>query len=137
MTSILRRIIPMFLHAWPIESCKMVIVVRTDILMGKGKVAAQCAHAALECYRKAVTNPKKQYIFKDWLYSGQPKVVLRVSSENELLDLERNAKKAGLTTAIIRDAGKTQLKSGTISVLGIGPGLIHEINNITSHLKLL
>ncbi|KAK2589054.1 hypothetical protein KPH14_001891 [Odynerus spinipes] len=127
----------MFVRAWPVESCKMVIVVRTDIVMGKGKVAAQCAHAALECYRKAVASPKKQYMFKDWLYTGQPKVVLRISSEEQLLDLAYRAKKVGLTTATIRDAGRTQLEPGTITVLGIGPGPIAEINNITSHLKLL
>lgn len=137
MSTILKHIIPVFVRAWPLEHSKMVIIVRTDIYMTKGKIAAQCAHAALECYRKAVTNPKKQYMFKEWLCSGQPKIVLKVSSVEELLDLADSAKKVGLTTAIIQDAGRTQLEPGTISVLGIGPGPITEINNITSHLKLL
>ena len=30
---------------------KMVLVVRTDIGMGKGKACAQCAHAAVACYK--------------------------------------------------------------------------------------
>ncbi|XP_035720044.1 peptidyl-tRNA hydrolase 2, mitochondrial-like [Vespa mandarinia] len=137
MLSILKQIMPIFLRTSSIENCKMVIIVRTDIVMGKGKIAAQCAHAALECYRKATANPKKHYMFKDWLYYGQPKIVLRVSSEVELLDLANKAKKVGLTTAIIRDAGRTQLQTGTISVIGIGPGPNIEINKITSHLKLL
>lgn len=137
MLSILKKIMPIFVSTCTIENCKMVIIVRTDIVMGKGKIAAQCAHAALECYRKATANPKKHYMFKDWLYNGQPKIVLKVSSEVELLDLVNKAQKVGITTAIIRDAGRTQLQSGTISVIGIGPGLNTEINKITSHLKLL
>ncbi|KAL2743374.1 hypothetical protein V1477_008863 [Vespula maculifrons] len=112
-------------------------VKRTDIVMGKGKIAAQCAHAALECYRKATANPKKHYMFKDWLYNGQPKIVLKVSNEVELLDIAHKAQQVGITTAIIRDAGRTQLQSGTVTVIGIGPGPNVEINKITSHLKLL
>lgn len=33
---------------------KMVFVVRTDLGMGKGKIAAQCCHAAVMCYQKAM-----------------------------------------------------------------------------------
>ena len=32
---------------------KMVLVVRQDLKMGKGKAAAQCAHAAVGAYKKA------------------------------------------------------------------------------------
>lgn len=34
--------------------CKMVFVVRADLKMGKGKVAAQCGHAALGAYEQAM-----------------------------------------------------------------------------------
>ncbi|XP_043493274.1 peptidyl-tRNA hydrolase 2, mitochondrial-like [Polistes fuscatus] len=137
MSLIFKQVMPALFQVLPTGSYKMVIVVRNDIVMGTGKIAAQCAHAALECYRNAPINPIKRYMFQSWLYNGQPKIVLQVSSEQKLLDLERSAKKIGLVTAVIRDAGRTQLKPGTISVLGIGPDLSTEVNKITSHLKLL
>ncbi|UKZ69278.1 uncharacterized protein TrAtP1_010288 [Trichoderma atroviride] len=33
------------------EECKLVLVVRTDLGMTKGKIAAQCSHATLACYK--------------------------------------------------------------------------------------
>ena len=35
------------------EPLKMVLVVRNDLKMGKGKIAAQCCHAAVHCVEKA------------------------------------------------------------------------------------
>lgn len=32
-----------------ILSTKMVLIVRTDLKMGKGKIASQCSHAAILC----------------------------------------------------------------------------------------
>lgn len=119
------------------EDCKMVIVVRSDIPMGKGKVAAQCAHAALECYRQTLNDKKSERIFHSWLQDGQPKIVLKIPSEDELKTLAINARYAGLITALIRDAGRTQLTPGTITVLGIGPAPKTVVSNLTANLKLL
>ena len=55
---------------------KMVLVVRTDLQMGKGKAAAQCAHAALGAYKMA--RSKCPDVLKSWERNGQPKVVLKV-----------------------------------------------------------
>ncbi|PBC33386.1 Peptidyl-tRNA hydrolase [Apis cerana cerana] len=102
----------------------------------KGKTAAQCAHAAVECCHQVSLNANYQQIYKSWLLQGQSKIVLKISSEEELLSLAKNARKAGLITSIIKDAGKTQLQPGTISTLGIGPGPKQLINNLTLNLKL-
>lgn len=115
----------------------MVIIVRSDISMSKGKTGAQCAHAALECCRQILYNQKQEKMFQSWLQIGQPKVVLKISSEDELLSLADKAQRAGLVTAIIKDAGRTQLKPGTITVLGIGPGSNEVIDSLTSKLRLL
>ncbi|XP_048514887.1 peptidyl-tRNA hydrolase 2, mitochondrial isoform X1 [Athalia rosae] len=117
--------------------CKMALVVRTDISMGKGKTAAQCAHAAVECYRYALKNQKYKKVLSSWEMSGQPKIVLKISTKEQLEELQRKAKLAGVITATIRDAGKTQLAPGTISVLGIGPASETDIGSLTSDLKLL
>lgn len=116
---------------------KMVLIVRTDINMSQGKIAAQCAHAALECYLKSSKGLIKGLGARTWLLLGQPKIVLRVDNEKELLSLADKAEKAGLTACAIKDAGKTQVKPGTITVLGIGPGSAERVNSVTSHLRLL
>ncbi|XP_031839492.2 peptidyl-tRNA hydrolase 2, mitochondrial [Nomia melanderi] len=116
---------------------KMVIIVRSDLSMGTGKTAAQCAHAAVECYRQAVDNSKYQELYEPWLLQGQPKIVVTIRNEQKLLTLAEDARKVGLITAVIKDAGKTVLKPGTISVLGIGPGPKEVVDNLTGNLKLL
>jgi PTH2 family peptidyl-tRNA hydrolase len=119
------------------HNMKLVFIVRTDLGIGKGKIASQCAHAAVSCYRKMLnTSPKA---LRSWELMGQPKIVLKAEEGGEqyLLELCDKAKAAGLVTAIIRDAGKTQIESGTVTVLGIGPGKSALIDQITKHLKLL
>ncbi len=111
---------------------KQVIVVRTDLKMGKGKIAAQVAHASLASFLKAGFFAKRK-----WLAQGMKKVVVKVSSEKELMEIYRKAKKMKLPHELIRDAGHTQLEPGTITALGIGPAKDEEIDKITSRLKLL
>lgn len=113
---------------------KQVIIVRTDLGMGKGKIASQCAHAAVEAFEK--TMRKKPEWAKKWRQEGQTKVVLRVQGEKELLEWEKKLEKKFPVT-LIRDAGHTQIASGTITALGIGPAPEKEIDAFTKELKLL
>lgn len=111
------------------------IVVRNDLKMGKGKIAAQACHASIESFihaQKICPN-----IVKEWLRSGQKKVVLKVNSEKELLEVFKNANIEGLPCSLIRDAGRTQIEPGTITAVGIGPEKEDNINKITEKLKLL
>ena len=112
---------------------KQVIVVRTDIKMGKGKLAAQVAHASLGSF----LNCKKKEWKKKWLLTGAKKVVLKVNSKDELLKIYKLVKINKLPCYLVVDAGKTQLEPGTITCLGIGPAPEKEIDKITGHLKLL
>merc|ERR1719229_518836 len=114
--------------------CKMVLVVRTDVGMAKGKAAAQCAHAAVMCYKKALADQPK--VLSSWETLGQTKVCLRVGGEDELLHLAGLAKEAGLVTGVVRDAGRTQVEVGSFTVLGIGPAPVDQVEVITGHLKL-
>ncbi|XP_040006209.1 peptidyl-tRNA hydrolase 2, mitochondrial isoform X2 [Xiphias gladius] len=113
---------------------KMILVVRNDLKMGKGKVAAQCAHAAVTGYKQAQRrNPE---LLKQWEYHGQPKVVLKAPDEDTLLDLLGQAKEIGLPVSLIQDAGRTQIAPGSRTVLGIGPGPADLIDSVTGDLKL-
>ncbi|KFQ32227.1 hypothetical protein N331_00968 [Merops nubicus] len=107
---------------------------RNDLKIGKGKVAAQCSHAAVSAYKQAQRrNPE---LLKQWEYCGQPKVVLKAPDEETLIQLLADAKHLGLTVSLIQDAGRTQIAPGSQTVLGIGPGPADLIDKVSGHLKL-
>ena len=113
---------------------KQVIILRKDLKMGKGKAAAQAAHAsvsaAIYCYNQ------KRDIFMKWWSIGQKKVILGVDSIKELDQIEKELKKLGMIIARIDDAGRTQLPPGTTTALGVQPQNSKEVEKITSKLKL-
>jgi len=110
---------------------KQAIIIRKDIKMGKGKIAAQASHASLGAYKKASYFTKKQ-----WELTGQKKIVLKTDNLQTLTELFTVAKEQKLPTALIKDAGKTQIPSGTVTCLGIGPADDNKIDLVTKHLKL-
>ena len=109
---------------------KQVIVVRSDLELGKGKLAGQVAHAAVSAAE--VSKWKK-----DWFRQNQMKAVLKVGSLEELINIYEQAKRAGLPAELISDAGRTQIPAGTTTCVGIGPAPAEEIDRITGKLKLL
>ena len=114
---------------------KQVIAVRTDLGMSRGKMAVQVAHGSLSASENA--RAAHQDIWHAWYREGQKKVAVKVSSEEELLDLRRQAINHRLPHALIRDAGMTELPPGTITVLGIGPAKSEIMDRVTGDLKLL
>ncbi|KAF2470665.1 PTH2-domain-containing protein [Lindgomyces ingoldianus] len=119
------------------EECKLVLVVRTDLGMTKGKIGAQCGHATLACYKSFLRTSPNSPILKRWERSGQMKVALQVKSEEELEMLQAQALSLGLCACIIHDAGRTQIASGSATVLGIGPAPKSIVDQVTGTLKLL
>ncbi|UJR33339.1 hypothetical protein I4U23_020788 [Adineta vaga] len=113
---------------------KLVLVVRNDLKMAQGKVAAQCSHATLACFQKACERIPNAV--DTWFFGGQAKVVCKCDSDDDLEQLRRQAKFKGLTTCLIRDAGRTRIDAGCKTVLGIGPAPTQLINEITRNLKL-
>ena len=114
---------------------KQAIVVRNDLKMGKGKVAAQVAHASLEAAEAA--RARKPGWYEGWKAGGQAKIVLKVDSEEELQELFQKAKSAGIPASLIQDRGLTQVEPGTVTCLGVGPAPDQEVDGITGKLKLL
>lgn len=113
---------------------KMVLVIRNDLKMGKGKVAAQCAHAAVAAYKDGKKHQPS--ILKAWEYSGQAKITLKCETEQELMELYISARAMGLLANVIRDAGRTQIAAGSKTVCAIGPGPSEVVDKVTGHLKL-
>tara|TARA_B110000014_G_C20093888_1_gene573091 strand:- start:1365 stop:1727 length:363 start_codon:yes stop_codon:yes gene_type:complete len=114
---------------------KQVIVVRTDLQMGKGKIAVQVAHASLSSAE--IVKKHNSSLFKRWTLNGQAKVALKIESLEQLLDLQNSAKKKGIFCYLVQDKGLTQIDEGTTTCLAIGPANSLEIDEITSELKLL
>jgi PTH2 family peptidyl-tRNA hydrolase len=113
---------------------KLVIVVRDDLGMTHGKLAAQVAHAAVTCALEAKS--KRPKWFSAWYQEGQRKVVLRARDLAELKELGRKARLAKLPHVLVSDAGLTELPPSTITCLGIGPAPDREVNPITGSLPL-
>lgn len=164
------------------EECKLVLVVRTDLGMTKGKlpffffvfnfflipitdplffvsfpltknvifttytgkIAAQCSHATLACYktllraaqRKGEDSPEARLLRK-WERRGQAKIAVQVKSQEELVALQQKARSVGVTAESIIDAGRTQIEAGSMTVLGVGPAPKSKVDLVTGGLKLL
>ncbi|MGQ9782114.1 MAG: peptidyl-tRNA hydrolase Pth2 [Nitrososphaeria archaeon] len=117
------------------QEYKQAIVVRSDLKMHKGKIAAQVAHASLIGAEE--TRKRKPEIFKRWWEGGQKKVVLKVGGLEEILQLAEVAERNCVVNAIIEDKGLTQIPPGTITCISIGPDEEEKIQEITGKLKLL
>ena len=112
------------------EEHKMVLCVRTDLKMQRGKVAAQCGHAVLGAYREARRRGRSgkedqevcREALRQWSRQGQAKIALAIPDEATMMDLEAKARARKLPTYIVADAGRTQIAAGSLTVLAIGPG---------------
>ena len=111
-------------------------------LMTTGKIAAQCGHATLACYKSLVKASQKgdaraTQILRQWESLGQAKIAVQTKSEEEMLTLQAKARSLGVVAEVIQDAGRTQIAASSRTVLGVGPAPKSEVDMITSHLKLL
>jgi PTH2 family peptidyl-tRNA hydrolase len=110
---------------------KQCIVTRNDLKLSKGKLAVQVAHAAVTASDFA---DKKERAA--WIKDGQKKVVLKTPALTDLFILKEQARREGLSTSLVTDAGLTQIPPGTVTVLGIGPGPVEKLDKIVGKLKL-
>lgn len=134
---------------------KQVLVVRKDLKMRKGKIAAQCAHASLKVFLDRKETRDENCVWceskdsqnliipltdemKEWLEGIFTKVCVSVDSEEELLEVYKKAQEAELPCALVTDAGLTEFHGiPTNTVVAIGPANEDKINEITGELKLL
>lgn len=112
---------------------KMIFVIRQDLKMGTGKKCSQIGHNTIGLYKKLIKNIK---LLDAWESTGQKKIVTKVKTEKEIYNLKIKAEKLNVINHVTYDAGKTQIKSGSLTVIGfIAEG--KKLNSFTKNLKLL
>lgn len=100
-----------------------------------GKMAVQIAHGAVEGFRLVLQrNPE---VAKAWILQGQRKIVLRVPTLRDLIERYKTARSLDVPSAIIVDAGLTELPPNTPTVLVLGPWYANTIDKVSGDLPLL
>ena len=137
---------------------KQMIVMRRDLKMRKGKIAAQAGHACVEATLLALVREGRlgqvrateddSWVYldddgcdptplSDWFDAGVAKVCVYVDSEEELLDLAVRGKELGFAVALIRDAGHTEFHGEpTFTCLAFEPLSAEQIDPLTGELPL-
>jgi PTH2 family peptidyl-tRNA hydrolase len=136
-----------------VKNTKQVIVVRNDLNMRKGKIAAQSCHASMAFLTKGgkVESGRDAYQFfgepfmedykveiNHWLENSFRKICVYVNSEEELYELHQKALNKGLISHIVEDNGATEFNGvKTLTCCAIGPNWDEKFIGITDHLPLL
>lgn len=135
---------------------KQMIVMRRDLKMRKGKIAAQAGHACVTAVLAALAREQRlgqvqadetgvvltqdgqsATPLSEWFVRGVAKVCVYVDSEEELLEIDRKAKAAGILSALICDSGLTEFHGQpTYTCLAFEPALPEKVDPITGELPL-
>jgi len=130
---------------------KMVICIRKDLNMRKGKMIAQGCHASMKIFLDRThiqkdydTNTNEGIISNltenmvEWMQQSFTKVVVGVDTEEEIYDIANQAKVMDIPFAIIVDNGFTEFHGNrTTTCVAIGPDTSEKIDKITGKLKLI
>lgn len=137
---------------------RQVIVVRKDLSMPVGKIAAMASHASMSFIaNKLVTeNTKWGKLMghieltpeqEQWLIEADPgledigqksfaKIVVEANSEDQLVALMLHAKKEGLEVHSVTDSGYSHNPAGTLAAIAIGPDTKARIDVVTKDLRI-
>lgn len=135
---------------------KQMIVMRRDLKMRKGKIAAQAGHACVTAVLAALAREQRlgqvqadekgveltqdgqsATPLSEWFARGVAKVCVYVDSEEELLEIDRKARAAGILSALICDSGLTEFHGQpTYTCLAFEPALPEKVDPITGELPL-
>lgn len=136
-------------HAKYDKRVKQIIVIRTDLKMPAGKACAQVSHASQGAFQahSYIENNARIIPLKDnegnltplgyWDSTIFKKIVVKVSSEEELIAIYEKALSKGYPCCLIEDSGLTVFKGQkTKTCVGIGPLLDDNFVDLTDHLPL-
>lgn len=135
------------------KQVKQYIIVRTDLPMNAGKVAAQAAHACTNVFfdkfehtqiiDKKGDDPVDAFVYraseeeKQWLKNNRTKITKKVKNENQLLKVYNQAKEAGLNVSLIKDAGLFGLEGENYTCIAVGPNYVEDCDPVVGKLRLL
>src|SRR3990172_306733 len=114
---------------------KLVVAVRADLDLSRGKLAVQVAHASVMAALDAKARHRRW--FAAWDAEGQEKGGVRAPGIPELHGLRARARALGLPTALVEDAGLTELPPGTVTCLAVGPGPNELVDQGTGHPEVM
>lgn len=137
---------------------KQILILRKDLNMRKGKMCAQAAHASMAVilnvmqersipsdFHKDMADDQGLFLdqntskpLNEWLAGSFTKICVSVDSEDELIQLYKEAEAKGILCSLIQDAGLTEFGGvPTYTAVAIGPDYPEVIDPLTRHLKLL
>jgi PTH2 family peptidyl-tRNA hydrolase len=123
---------------------KQVIVIRKDLNMRKGKMIAQGAHASMKVFFDRLKPLENGFSIsltpemQQWIQGDFRKIVVYVNSEEELLEIYKQAFDSNLPCALIQDNGLTEFNGvKTYTAVAIGPASDIKVDKITKDLPLL
>lgn len=131
------------------ENVKQILVVRTKYpdnnggfrKLRTGKLIAQACHASMAFISNLIRENNISNLTEEqryWLNNSFTKICVYVETEEELLEVYKNAQEAKLTSYLITDNGYTEFNNiPTNTVVGIGPHTEDKLKPITGHLPLL
>lgn len=96
---------------------------------------SQACHAAVDASEQ--TKKAKTSLWRKWRDEGARKVVLKVDTLEELVELSRKADTHGIVNILIVDRGLTEIPPNTATALGLGPDKNEIMDKVTGNLKLL
>ena len=114
-------------------SYKLALIVRNDLKMSKGKIAAQVGHAVVDATIECIKNGK----LSKWQQDGETIIALKVENEKTLNTILGIAVRKKISNGRVFDAGRTEVLDGTCTVGFVGPDKTDKIDKLTSQLKCL
>ncbi len=128
------------------NNTKQVIVIRKELKMRKGKIAAQVAHAAMKVFFDNIEYCDHGVMkinnitpeMEEWVNGIFTKICVSVNSEEELLAIHDLAKSLDIPCSLIQDVGLTEFDGvPTYTAVAIGPAKNEDVDKVTKGLPLL
>jgi PTH2 family peptidyl-tRNA hydrolase len=134
------------------EEVKQYIIIREDLGMSNGKLAAQSCHASMKVFfdkmqKTEVENEDGSFESglyfvpteeeKIWIEGLFTKIVKKVKNESQLIKIYEQAKDMGLNCSLIKDAGLTELEGENYTAIAVGPNYITKCEPLVKRLRNL